>query len=329
MRSKKLVITFIQEDRYMKKKYEAKFKKFRKEFIRDWQLYLLILIPVIYVAIFSYGPMYGVQIAFRNYRPKAGLVDSAWVGLQWFEQFLSNYEFMDIFKNTVIISFYSLSTFPLPVIFALIINALRNEKYKKVIQTVSYMPHFISVTVMVGILNMIFSPINGIYGNLYRLFGGTGYPTDFRAMAEAFRHLYVWSGVWQQLGWNSIIYIAALSSVSAELHEAAQIDGASRFKRMWYIDLPTILPTVGIMLIMRCGSIISVGFEKVYLMQSSLNQSVSEVISTYVYKVGMSSFKQFSYGAAVGLFNTIINLAMVLTVNYITKRMSDDEISLF
>ena len=175
---------------------------------------------------------------------------------------------------------------------------------------------------------MIFSPINGIYGNLFRLFGGDGYPTDFRAAAESFRHLYVWSGIWQQLGWDSIIYIAALSSVSAELHEAAQLDGASRFKRMIHIDLPTITPTIGILLIMRCGSLVSVGFDKVYQMQSTVNLKTAEVISTYVYKVGMGSFKDFSYGASVGLFNSAINLSLLLLVNYITKKMTEDEVSL-
>ena len=226
-------------------------------------------------------------------------------------------------------SLYTLATFPLAIIFALILHALKSEKYKKVVQTVSYIPHFISVSVMVGIIQMVLSPISGIYGNMYRLFGGVGYPVDFRSTAEAFRHLYVWSGVWQGLGWSSIIYIAALSSVSAELHEAAQIDGASRLKRMWHIDIPAIMPTIAIQFILRCTHIISVGFEKAYLLQSTLNLSVSEVISTYIYKVGMSSFRTFSYGAAVGLFNTAINLTLLLSVNYAVGKATDGEISLF
>ena len=298
-------------------------------FKRDYQLTLLILIPLIYILIFQYGPMYGVQIAFRDYRPRDGIIGSEWVGLKWFLKFLGDHEFLSILTNTIILSMYSLATFPLPVIFALILNALRNEKFKKVVQTVSYMPHFISVTVLVGILNMIFSPVNGIYGNLYRLFGGEDFPLDFRVLAETFRHMYVWSGVWQNIGWNAIIYIAALSGVSAELHEAAQIDGATRLKRMWHVDIPAILPTICIMFIMRCADIISVGFEKVYLMQNTLNLSVSEVISTYVYKTGMSSFRNFSYGSAIGLFNTVVNLSMVLLVNTITKKLTDDEISFF
>jgi putative aldouronate transport system permease protein len=182
---------------------------------------------------------------------------------------------------------------------------------------------------MVGILNMLLSPTSGMYGNLYRLFGGSGYPTDIRYLSNTFRHLYIWSGVWQSLGWSSIIYVAALSGVSQELHEAAQIDGASRLKRIWHIDIPAIAPTIAIMLIMRCTSIISVGFEKVYLMQNALNLSVSEVISTYVFKVGLSSFRNYSYGAAVGLFNTAINLTLLVTVNSIVKKSTDGEISLY
>lgn len=313
----------------MKKRFKVDFKKFKREFFRDWQLHLLILIPAIYIGIFNYAPMYGVQIAFRDYRVALGITGSEWVGLKFFKQFLSNYEFLDIFKNTLLLSVYSLATFPLPVIFALILNALKQEKYRKVVQVVSYVPHFISITVLVGIMDMVFSPVSGIYGNLFRAFGGTGYPVDFRASAEAFRHLYVWSGVWQGLGWSSIIYISALSSVSAELHEAAQIDGATRLQRMWHVDLPAIMPTVAIMLIMRCGSIISVGFEKVYLLQSPLNLRISEVISTYVFKVGLSSFRNFSYGAAVGLFNTLINLSLVLLVNGICKKITEGDVSLF
>lgn len=313
----------------MKTNMQTKWKKIKKEFKRDWQLDLLMLLPVIYLILFDFIPMYGVQIAFRDYRPRHGITGSAWVGLKWFKQFLSNYEFAEIFSNTVILSLYSLTTFPLPIIFALILHAMKSEKYTKVVQTVSYIPHFISTSVMVGIIQMLLSPVSGIYGNLFRFFGGEGYPVDFRATAEAFRHIYVWSGIWQGLGWSTIIYIAALAAVSSELHEAAQIDGASRLKRMWYIDIPAIMPTIAIQFILRCTHIISVGFEKTFLLQTPLNTSVSEVISTYVYKVGMSSFRSFSYGAAVGLFNTSINLGLLLSVNYATRKVTDGEISLF
>jgi putative aldouronate transport system permease protein len=191
------------------------------------------------------------------------------------------------------------------------------------------MPHFISTVVFVGIMNMVFSPVSGIYGNIYRLFGGVGFPSDFRATAEAFRHLYVWSGVWQSIGWNAIIYVSALSSVAMELDEAAQIDGATRLQRMWHIDIPSIMPTIAILLIMRCGTIISVGFEKVFLMQTTLNTPVSEVLSTYVYKTGFASFKNFSYSSAVGLWNTAINLVLLFTVNKITKKLTEGDVSLF
>lgn len=299
-------------------------------FVRDWQLHLLMLLPVIYKLIFDYIPMYGVQIAFRSYSAKLGIVNSEWVGLKWFIRFASNYDFLEIVWNTIVLSFYTICvSFPLPVIFALMLNAMRKEKFKKVVQTVAYMPHFISTVILVSIVQMVFSPVNGIYGNLFRLFGGEGYPYDFRAQPEAFRHLYVWSGVWQTLGWNTIIYTAALAGVSQELHEAAMIDGASRWQRLMHVDLPSILPTVCIMLILRFGSIMSIGFEKVYLLQSPLNDSVSEVISTYVYKNGMSSVRDFSYGSAVSLFNSVINCTMLFLVNWITDKLSNSEVGLF
>ena len=296
---------------------------------RNWQLHLMILIPIIYVIIFYYGPMYGAQIAFRDYRPRAGITGSEWVGFKWFIKFFNNYKFWDILKNTLLISFYSLATFPLPVIFALLLNALPSERFKKLTQTISYMPHFISVVIVVTILNIVLSPVNGIYGVFYRLFGGAGIAADIRTTVGAFRHMYIWSGVWQTLGWNTIIYTAALASVSQELHEAAMLDGASRFKRILHVDLPAIMPTVAIMLIMRCGSIMSIGFEKVYLMQYPTNITVSEIISTHVYKVGMGSTSDMSYASAIGLFNSVINCIMLIFVNWLSKKVSKDEVSMF
>ena len=296
---------------------------------KQWQLTLLMFLPLLFLLVFQFIPMYGIQIAFRDYRPATGVTGSKWVGLKWFQQFLSSHQFGQVFSNTVLLSLYSLATFPLPILFALILNAIRSEKYSKVVQTVAYMPHFISTSVLVGMVLMLLSPVNGLYGTIYRLFGGTGYPVDFRAAAQTFRHIYVWSGVWQSLGWGTIIYTAALSSVSSELHEAAQLDGASRLKRMWYVDIPAIMPTIAIQFILRCTSIISVGFEKAYMLQSTMNVTVSEVISTYVYKVGMSSYRSFSYGAAVGLFNTVINLTFLIAVNLIVRKATEGEISLF
>ena len=316
-------------------KYKFNWKIFVRNFKRDWQLHLLMLFPVVYLIIFDFVPMYGLQMAFRDFRPTnpitgaGGIGGSVWVGLQWFEDFLSAYNFRQIFMNTVILSLYDLCTFPIPIIFALTLNALRSEKYKKVVQTVSYMPYFIAVTIMVGIINMVLSPTAGLYGVLYKLFTDAQYAPDIRYMSSTFRHLYIWSGVWQTLGWNTIIYTAALSSVSIELHEAAQIDGASRWKRMWHIDLPTIIPTVAIMLIMRCTSIIGVGMEKAYLMQHELNTSTSEVISTYIFKKAIGSVRSYSYGGAVGLFQTAINLTLLVTVNSIVKKATDGEISLY
>lgn len=309
---------------------KQKMERFIRRFIRDWRLYVLISIPLAYLIIFSYFPMYGVQIAFRDFRPKLGITGSEWVGLKWFKQFLGDRQFVSVFSNTVILSLYSLfASFPLPVIFALTLNCLTNDKYKKTVQTIAYLPHFISTTVMVSIVTMLLSPVCGAYGNLFRLFGGEGYPVDFRATAGAFRHLYVWSGVWQNLGWSSIIYTSALSAVSMELHEAAMIDGATRFKRVIHIDIPTILPTIGMMFLMKVTELIGVGFEKAYMLQSKLNLSTSEVLSTYTYKYGMSSFRDYSFGSAVGLFNTLVNLMLLLIANTITKKASDGEIALF
>lgn len=297
---------------------------------RDRQLYLLILLPLIYILIFYYWPMYGVQIAFRNYRPRDGILGSEWVGLKWFKKFLTNYNFKQVFSNTLLLSLYSIIVgFPLPIILALLLNTVRNERFKKFTQTITYIPHFISVVVLVAIINQVFSPTCGLYASLYHLFGGEGYPYDFRGMASSFRHLYVWSEVWQELGWNTIIYIAALGSVSPELHEAAKIDGATRWQRVLHVDLPAILPTVCIMLILRCGSVMTIGFEKAYLMQGNLNLTTAEVISTYVYKVGLGSSSDFSYGTAVGLFNSVINCTMLILVNLFSKKATDNEVSLF
>lgn len=303
---------------------------FGREFRRDWQLHLLIMLPVIYLLIFHYWPIYGAQIAFRDYSVRKGITGSEWVGWKWFEKFLTNIKFTEIFSNTLILSLYQiLIGFPLPIIFALMINTMKSERFKKIVQTITYMPHFISVVVIVAIMNMVFSPINGVYGTVFRMFGGIGYPADIRADADTFRSLYVWSGIWQNLGWDTIIYTAALSSVSFDQHEAAMLDGASRWQRVFHVDLPAILPTICIMLILRCGSVMTIGFEKVYLMQSVTNLSTSEVISTYVYKVGMGSARDFSFGAAIGLFNSVINCILLVVVNLITKKLSSDDVSLF
>ena len=301
-----------------------------KLFCRDWQLHLLILIPVIYMLIFDYYPMYGVQIAFRDYRPKTGITGSEWVGWKHFEKFITSYNFRRYLWNTLSLSFQTIIiSFPLPIILALLLNTIRNEKFKTFVQRVTYIPHFISLVVLVAMFNQIFNPLNGLYGTLYHVFGGEGKPTDIRGLEATFQTIYVWTGVWQNLGWNTIIYTAALSAVSHEQHEAAEIDGASRLQRIFHVDIPAILPTICIMLILRCGSVMSIGFEKVYLLQSSLNLPVSEVISTHVYKVGMDKPSNYSYGSAIGLFNSAVNCTLLIFVNWITKKLSDREVSLF
>lgn len=297
--------------------------KLRKTFRRDWQLYVFMLIPLIWVIIFCYAPMFGAQIAFRKYQPRLGIWDSPWVGSYQFKKFFNSYQFSRVMMNTVVISLYTiLCSFPLPIIFALVLNSTRSRKFRTVTQTIVTMPHFISVVVLVGILLQIFNSRTGVYGTLMESIIGA-YPEDLFSKPANFRHMYVWSGVWQQFGWNSIVYIAALAAVSPELHEAAQIDGASRFQRMLHVDLPAILPTITIMLILRMGSVMTIGFEKVYLMQNSLNLTASEIISTYVYKVGLSSAgtTDLSYSTAIGLFNSAINLVLISVTNFIARKL--------
>lgn len=290
---------------------------------RYWRLYVLLALPVIYLLIFKYYPMLGVQIAFRKFDTTGGIWNSEWVGLHYFEKFFTSSKFARVVPNTIIISLYSLlAGFPVPIILALSLNTLRCERYKKLIQTVTYIPHFISTVVLVGILFQTFNVRSGLVGVTYKALLGRTMP-DLFGKPAFFRHMFVWSGVWQSMGWSSIIYIAALASVDTELHEAAQIDGASRFQRVIHIDFPSILPTAVILLILNSGSIMSVGFEKVYLMQNNLNLRASEVISTYVYKISMTAgTSDFSYGTAIDLFNSVINLVMLLIVNAVSNRLS-------
>jgi len=299
-----------------------------KDFRKYWQIYAFLLLPVIYLAIFAYVPMGGVLIAFKKYNPNDGILGSPWVGFNYFKKFFSSYQFERVITNTLRVSIYSLlASFPLPILFALVLNTLRDGWFKKTVQTVTYMPHFISMVVLVGMVIRFFNPVNGLYAKIYALLGFAGQPPDLLASPAAFIHMYVWSGVWQNFGWDSIIYLAALTAVSTELHEAAQIDGATRLRRMIHVDFPAILPTVTIMLILRFGQIMGVGFEKVYLMQNSLNLRTSEVISTYVYKVGIGAEAgartDYSYATAIGLFNSAINLVLVAGVNKLTSKYGE------
>jgi putative aldouronate transport system permease protein len=294
---------------------------------RHWQMYLLLLLPLAYLLIFRYYPMIGAQIAFRKFRASQGIWGSQWVGFANFIKFFRSYQFNRVLSNTLLLSMYQLiAGFPFPILFALLLNTVTVKSYKKVVQTITYLPYFISVVVLVGIMMQVFNPIVGFYGKMsLNLFGVYG--KDLFGDAKYFPHLYVWSGVWQNMGWNSIIYLAALSTVSPELHEAGKIDGMNRFMRILYIDLPAILPTITVLLILNAGRIMSLGFEKVYLMQNSLNISRSEVISTYVYKVGLASGGgDFSYATAIGLFNSVVNLILIVAVNKVCRKTGGESL---
>jgi putative aldouronate transport system permease protein len=295
-------------------------KKAAKVFGRNYQLYILLLPAIIYVVIFYYGPMYGVLMAFKDYHTNMGILGSPWVGLEHFARFVNYPDFKKLILNTLLISVYSILTFPCPLIFALFLSEIKSTGIKKTIQMVSYYPYFLSSVVVCGIIKLFFSGANGLLGNLLESAGFAR--IDLLANPDYFRSVYVWSGVWQSLGWNSIIYFAALAGVSEELIEAANLDGASRLQIIWHVKLPTIAPTVIIMLILSTGGILSVGFDKIYLLQNPLNLDVSEVISTYVYKIGLVA-GQFSYSAAIGLFNNIVNILVLLFVNEIAKRTSE------
>lgn len=291
-----------------------------------WQLYLLLLVPLLFVLIFSYVPMGGLVIAFKKYSFRDGIFGSPWVGLANFRKFFASNMFGKVMRNTLTLSFYSLSTFPIAILFALMLNVLPGRRYKKTIQTVTYIPHFISTVVMVGLIFQLLNNRTGLYGNLYSLFTNEMAP-DIMANGKNFKHLYVWSAVWQSTGYNSIIYIAALAGVDTSLHEAARIDGANRLQRVRYIDLPGIMPTVSIMLILAVGNIMNVGFEKALLMQNSLNLSYSEIISTHVYKIGLAAgITDFSYSTAIGLFNSVINFAMLIVANWGSKKATGNGI---
>lgn len=294
---------------------------------KNWRLYLFLLVPVAYILIFAYVPMAGLQLAFKRFNAADGIWGSPWVGMEQFQRFFSSYQFERVLKNTLTLSLYGLlAGFPFPILLALILNSLRSDRYRKTAQTITYLPYFISTVVLVGILAQVLNPRVGLVANITMALSG-GEPANLMASPDAFPHLYVWSGVWQAMGYNSIIYIAALSGVDPNLHEAAQIDGANRFQRVLHIDFPAILPTATILLILNAGQLMNVGFEKAYLMQNSMNQSASEVISTYVYKVGLAaSVTDFSYATAIGLFNSVVNMVLIVLVNFASKRLNGNSL---
>ncbi len=288
---------------------------------RNWGLYLLMVPAIIIFVCFTYLPMYGVVIAFKDFRPAMGIMGSKWAGMKYFERYFSSYMFSNTIINTLVISLYTIAvTFPLPVVIALMCNQMYAKRFKKFFQVSTYLPHFISTVVMCGMIILFLSPSSGVIPKLCGMIGvKTG---DLMGNPGAFYSIYVWTEAWQHVGWDSIMYIAALSAVDPQLYEAAVVDGANKWQKMRYIDIPLLASTAITLFILRIGSVMSVGFEKVYLLQNDLNIGASEIISTYVYKMGLKS-NQYSYSAAIGLFNNIVNFVLLLSVNFVAKKMGD------
>ena len=293
---------------------KEKFKNIKKNI----SLYVLLMIPLAWYIIFKYIPMYGLQIAFKRFNPTLGISGSPWVGFTYFKQFFSSYYFIDVLWNTILLSLFTmLIGFPMPIILALLINEIKNNRFKKLIQNITYMPNFLSVVVIVSMLTLFSNKDYGLFNKITGLLGAAS--VDFMSKPSCFQPLYVFSNVWQFMGFNAIIYIAALAGVDQELYEAASIDGATRLQKIIHISIPCIMSTILIMFIMRIGNLMSVGFEKVLLMQNSVTLSSSEIISTFIYKNGIQK-GQFSYSTAVGMFNSIINFILLVSANYISKK---------
>lgn len=294
-----------------------------KTMMKSWQLYVLMLPALLYFFIFNYVPMYGVQIAFKDFVATKGIWGSAWVGFDHFLRFFKSYYFWDLIRNTFLLNLYGLILFPLPIILALSLNEVKNAKFKKWAQTITYAPHFISTVVLVGMIIAFLDPQTGIINAVITKLGGE--PINFMIIPGWFKHIFVWSGQWQGLGWSAIIYLAALAGVNPELQDAASVDGATRLQKIWHVNIPAIMPTIVILLILAIGSFMSVGFEKVLLLQNSLNMSSSDVIQTFVYRSGLLQ-AQYSFSAAVGLFDSVINVILLVTANQIAKRVSDNSL---
>lgn len=295
----------------------ASWKKVRKH----WQYYLLLLLPLLYLLIFHYIPMGGLILAFKNFSIRKGIWGSPWAGLKYFRQFFSSPLFWTLIKNTIGISVYTLiAGFPLPIILALAINEVKGKVFRKSAQMITYAPYFISTVVMVSIIMQVLHPRTGLLNLIITTLGGEA--VNFMGEEQLFKSIYVWSGIWQYTGYNAIIYIAALAGIDPTLYEAGKMDGVSRFKRILYIDLPGITPTIIILLILNTGNLMNIGFEKIFLMQNDLNLISSEIISTYIYKIGLKS-AQFSYSTAIGFFNSIINFILLVSVNRIARKYSE------
>jgi len=293
-----------------------------KRIRRGWQLYLLLALPLAWLFIFCYYPMYGAQIAFRRFLPGDTVWNAPWVGLAQFERFFKSHMFWTVIRNTITISLYQLIVgFPFPILLALSLNQVRRRRFSQSVQLITYAPYFISTVVIVGILIQILDMRRGPLNMALGLFGVA--PIHFLAKPELFPSIYVWSGIWQSMGFNSVIYLAALTTIDPELHEAAVMDGASRLRRIWHIDLPGIMPVAITLLILNMGGILSIGFEKAFLLQNLLNLTTAEVISTYVFKVGIQGgFTNYSYAAAIGLLNSLVGLVMIVLARSISKKLT-------
>lgn len=293
-------------------------KGIARRILDHWQLYVMLLVPLALTLIYKYLPMWGIQIAFRDYKANRGIFGSEWVGMKWFVRFFSSPNCWRMIKNTFLLSLYSLLwSFPIPIILALILNQMRFRKLKTTVQTILYAPHFISIMIVCGMLHIFLSPSGGLFNLLL------GTHIDFLSEASAFRTIYIASGIWQDAGWGIIVYMATLAGIDSSLYEAAKIDGASMFQRIIHIDLPSLIPMIVLMLIMSAGNLMNIGFEKVWLLQTDLNKATSDVISVYVYQQGIENAK-YSYSTAVSLFSTIINIILLLIVNKIAKKISSD-----
>ena len=293
-------------------------KSLKRRLKDNWQLYAMLLVPVVLTIVYKYIPMYGIQIAFRDYKASKGFAGSEWVGLEWFFRFFSAPTFWRMMKNTILLSLYSLLWgFPIPIILALMMNQMRFHRFKRITQTVLYAPHFISTMVICGMIRIFLSPSGG----LINLIAGTS--IDFLTESSAFRTIYIASGIWQDAGWGIIVYMATLANVDTSLYEAAKVDGASLFQRIIHIDMPELAPIMVLNRIMSVGGLMNVGFEKVWLLQTDLNKAASDVIAVYVYQQGIERAK-YSYSTAVGLFNTVINIILLIAVNKAAKRISED-----
>lgn len=293
---------------------------------RNWQLYVLLFLPVLWLIVFRYAPMYGAQIAFRQYSPAFGIEGSPWVGFANFIRFFNSPKFEPVIVNTLVLSFYSLiAGFPIPIILALSMNQVKTRMFRNSVQMITYAPHFISTVVIVGMLFQFLHPRVGFTAVIAQMLGSK--PPNWMGDPGAFRHIFVWSGIWQEMGFSAIIYLAVLSTIDPALHEAAVVDGANRLQRIRYIDIPGLLPTAMVLLVLSTGRVLEIAFEKVYLMQSPLNLGVSEVINTYVYKVGLlSPILDFSYSTAIGLLKGIVGLLLLITVNHAARRLTENSL---